>query len=262
MGWHLHADVIVPLILLQAAYLYGLYRLQPLPRWRHPIERSHVVWFTAGLLVIFLAEGTPLHEMSEQYLFSAHMVQHMLITLIAAPMLLLGLPPWLVRPLIAARWRLLTGKLLTHPIVAIALFNGMLALWHVPVLYDAALLNHNLHIFNHVLYFTTALLMWWPVFSPLPELPRLSYPGQMLYLFVQSLVPAILAAMITFSDSVLYHPYMLAPRLWADLAPLDDQRIGGLIMKIIGSIILWTLAGFIFFVWFRQEETEVEKSWD
>ena len=261
MEWHLHLDVLVFLLIAGGAYLWGLARLRPRPVWLHPVEARQVGLFSLGLLVICAAEATPLHELSEHYLFSAHMVQHILITLIAPPLLLAGIPAWLARPLVRRRFVFPVASVLTLPIVAIVLFNGVLALWHVPQLYEATLQNHTIHILNHIMYVATAVLLWWPIFSPLPELPRLGYPLQMLYLFIQSLLPAILASMITFSTDVLYPTYAAAPRLW-DIPPLQDQQIGGLIMKVVGGLILWVLAAVIFFFWFNHEEAEVEKSWD
>lgn len=261
MEWHLHPDVLGILLLIAGLYLYGLNRLQPSPRWLNPIEGRQVALFFSGLFVVYLAEGTPLHELSEHYLFSAHMVQHLLITMIAPPLFMLGTPAWLLRPSLAGPGVLPVLRILTSPIVAIAAFNGVLAFWHVPVLYEATLQDHNIHVLNHFTYVIAAFLMWWPVMGPLPELPRLNYPGQMLYLFVQSLVPAILASIITFSELVIYQTYALAPRVY-DITPLADQQMGGLIMKIVGGVILWSLAIGIFFIWFNQEEREVEKSWD
>jgi len=261
VAWHLHLDVLAILIVLAVAYWYGLNRSQPAPRWLHPIERRPLFVFGLGFLVVFVAEGTALHELSEQYLFSAHMVQHLLLTMVAPPLFMMGTPNWFLKPVLAHRRVLPVARFLTSPIVAIAVFNLTLAFWHVPQLYEAGLQNHNVHILNHIMYVIAAFVMWWPVLSPLPELPRLAYPGQMLYLFVQSLVPAVLASMITFSETVIYPTYAAAPRIW-DLSPLVDQQTGGLLMKIVGSLILWSLVVGIFFVWYNKEEREVEKFWD
>ena len=261
MDWHLHVDVVLLLCLGFAAYLYSLVKLQPAPRWLHPIERRHLAWFGLGVTVIFLAEGTPIHDLSEQYSFSVHMTQHMLIGLVAPPLFLLGIPKWYFTPLLKKRAVLSVAKVLTSPVIGVIGFNAMLAVWHLPSLYEAALQDHNIHILSHALYLGTAFLMWWPIFGSAPELPRLAYPAQMLYLFVQSLVPAVLAAIITFSDEVVYATYANAPQILAWSA-VEDQQIGGLIMKFVGSAIMWGVATVIFFTWFRQEETEVEKSWD
>jgi putative membrane protein len=257
MDWHLHWDVIALILLVEGAYLLAVGPLRG--RFVHAglvrPDPKQVCLFTLGMLTIYVAEGTPIHELSEQYLFSVHMTQHILLVTIAVPLLLLGTPAWLMRP---ALDHPLLGWLMrqaTRPLVALVLFNGTLALWHLPQLYDWALWNHNAHILEHVMFFSTAIFLWWPIFSPLPELPRLSYPLQMLYLFVQSLVPGVIAALITFSDRLIYPTYGAAPRI-TSLTPLADQQLAGLIMKLAGTFALWLLATIIFFIWANREESE------
>lgn len=252
---HVHWDILAQLLLVQGAYLAAVGPLRHRFVWPHlvPFPRGRAVLFSLGMLVIFLAEGTPLHELSEQFLFSAHMSQHLLLTTLAVPLLLLGTPAWLARPLLDHP---LIARLLrfgTRPVIAIVLFNGTLAVWHLPQLYDWALWNHNAHVLEHVMFIGTAILLWWPVFSPLPELPRLSYPLQILYLFVQSLVPAVIAAVITFGDRVMYPTYNAAERI-TSLSPLADQQLAGLIMKTVGTLALWLVATILFFIWAHREE--------
>lgn len=266
MQWTIHFNILLGLIALYGAYLALVGPLRrrfhtPDQIWAEPVESREVLLFSLGIAALLAAEISPLHDLSEQYLFSAHMTQHMLMTMIAAPLLILGTPPWLIRPLIQKPWVLNLARWLTRPIVSIILFNATLAFWHLPALYDAALADHSIHMLEHFAFTATAVLLWWPVLSPLPELPRLNYPLQMLYLFVQSLVPAIIAAFITFSDRVIYPWYAAAPRIW-DISPLTDQQMGGLIMKIVGGFALWIPATIIFFVWFQKDEAEVEKTWE
>ena len=255
MDLHVHWEIAAQLLLLEAVYLLAIGPLRR--RFVYPehvrASRFQAFVFTAGVFVIFLAEATPLHELSEQFLFSAHMVQHLLLISLAVPMMLVGTPPWLLRPLLHHP---LVGPLMrwmARPVVALVLFNGTLAAWHLPQIYDWTLWNHNAHILEHVTFMATALFMWWPVLSPLPELPRLSYPLQMLYLFVQSLGPGVIAALITFADRVIYPTYGAAPRV-TDLSPLADQQMAGLIMKLAGTFVLWFVATVIFFIWASRAE--------
>jgi len=126
----------------------------------------------------------PLHNLSDDYLFSAHMAQHLVLTLLFPPLLLYGAPAEVVRRLVRPVWVRRLAAVATRPLVAATLFTAPIALWHLPVLYEAAVRHHPLHIVQHLVFLATAVLMWWPVLSPVPELPRLSYPGQMLYLFL------------------------------------------------------------------------------
>lgn len=247
--WDLHPTVLVGLVLLGGLYVYlgGL-----------RTERRRVAAFAGSLLVIFVALNGPLHNLSDSYLFSAHMAQHLLLTLLFPPLLLYGTPAWVVRPLLSPGWVTALGRAVTRPVAAAALFTAPIVLWHVPVFYEAALRNHNLHILQHLVFLATAVLMWWPVLSPVPELPRLPYPGQMLYLFLLGIPMSVTGALITLSDTALYPFYAAAPRVWA-LEPVADQQIGGLLMWVPGGLILWlamTVVWFRWSVWEARGEAE------
>ncbi len=234
-----HPTVVLGLVLLGGLYVYlgGL-----------AAPRRRVAAFAGGLLVIFGALNGPLHDLSDSSLFSAHMAQHLLLTLLFPPLLLYGTPAWVVRPLLRPRWVMALGRVVTRPVAAAALFTGPIVLWHVPRFYEAALRHHELHILQHLVFLTTAVLMWWPVLSPVPELPRLPYPGQMLYLFLLGIPMSVTGALITLSGGVLYPFYGAAPRTWG-LSALADQQIGGLLMWVPGGLVLWLAMTVVWFRW-------------
>jgi putative membrane protein len=149
-------------------------------------------------------------------------------------------------------------RTLTRPVLATVVFNGVLLFSHWPAVVDAAVVSEPLHFALHVLIVGSALILWWPIVSPLPEMPPLTPPVQMLYLFVQSLVPMIPASFLTFGQRPLYHVYETFPRVLG-ISALTDQLIAGLIMKIIGGLILWVVIATIFFRWEARERTE---GWD
>jgi putative membrane protein len=242
-SWDLHPSVIIGLVLLGGLYVYlgGL-----------AAPRRKIAAFTGALLVIFAALNGPLHNLSDSYLFSAHMAQHLLLTLLFPPLLLYGTPAWIVRALLRPRWVTGLGRVVTRPLLAAALFTAPIVLWHVPVFYEAALRNHNIHIVQHLVFLATAVLMWWPILSPVPELPRLPYLLQMLYLFLLGIPMSITGALITLSDTVLYPFYAAAPRV-SSWSPLDDQQIGGLLMWVGGGLMLWLVMTVI---WFRYSAGE------
>ncbi len=244
---------------MQAAYIYGAGSMRYRLAGASAVSVRQAASFTLGMFVIYLALNSPIHDLSDRYLFSAHMVQHMLLLWIMPPLVLWGLPDWLLRPAISAPIRLRAAKVLVHPLVCLAVFNGILMVWHLPAVYNGALAHHNLHIFQHICFMGAGILMWWPVLSRLPELPRLPYGGQMLYLFLISLLPAIVGGIISFADSVLYDWYAEAPRLWG-ISPAVDQQIGGLIMKTAGLIVFVIALAAVFFAWAgREEERQRER---
>jgi len=185
-------------------------------------------------------------------------VQHMLFTFVAPPLLIAGTPDWMLRAVLRPRGVFALARVVTRPLVALIVFNGVLLFTHWPAVVEASVGSELLHFALHVTIVASGLVMWWPVMSPLPELPALTPPGQMLYLFLQSLAPTIPASFLTFGREPLYEVYATFPRIWG-LDPLNDQLIAGLTMKIGGGLILWGVIATIFFRWFAQEQRE---GWD
>ena len=265
--WHIHPDALIGLGLFQGAYLLGVGPLRERYGLADKIDSRQVATFTAGVLVIFVALLSPIHELSDHYLFSAHMVQHVLLTLVAPPLLILGLPDWLIRPLLRPNWSFRLARLSTHPLTAFATFNIIFSVWHIPALYNSSVTNHGVHIGEHLLFMVTAVLMWWPIASNMPELPRLSYAFRMAYLFLLSIAQIIVFAPITFAREPLYQFYVSAPRVWG-ISPVVDQQIGAIIMKMGGGLLFLMLLVVIFFRWFnleedrRQAETSERESYD
>ena len=251
--WHPHTEVLVGLAVLEGAYLFGVGPLRERYGLADTVDQRQMATFTAGVLVIFVALLSPIHFLSDGYLFSAHMLQHVLLTLVAPPLLILGTPEWLIRPMLRPDLMFRLARIVTFPVIAFAVFNLTFSIWHIPALYNTSVTNHGVHIGEHILFIATAILMWWPLASMMPELPRLSHPFQMAYLFLLSIAQIILFAPITFSGEPLYEWYVNAPRIWP-ISPLVDQQIGAIIMKMGGAAIFLTLIIVIFFRWFQQEE--------
>ncbi len=243
-----HPSTVIGIVGLAALYEWRAAR----PSTLNPRRR---LWFYSGLTVLFLGLNGWLHDLSDSYLFSAHMVQHLLLALVVAPLLIMGTPGWMLRPALGlpgvgpvARW-------LTKPTHTFAIFNVVMAAWHLPPLYNTAMAHHSVHIVQHLMFLVASVLMWWPVLSPLPELPRLPYPGQMLYLFLMSIPMSIVAVYIAYADSILYPAYSTAPRIWG-LSPMNDQLIGGLIMWIPGGLFFFAIISVVFYRWQQREGVE------
>lgn len=256
--WHPHPDVIAGLALLLGAYLYAVGPLRVRRGLGEPVEPRQIAMFTAGILVILLALTSPLHELSNNYLFSAHMVQHVALTLIAPPLLIAGTPGWALSPVL--RWSAVRvpARVLTHPIVAFAAFNLMFAFWHFPALYLGSVNFHGIHIAEHLLFMATGVMVWWPLRSNSPELPRLSEPLQLVYLLFMSIGQILVFAPITFADRPIYQYYVDAPAIWG-VSDLVDQQVGGLIMKVGGGALFMTLLIVTFLRWFAREEAEGQR---
>lgn len=246
--WDIHASVAIGL-----AALGGLYVFQG--GWR-ALRRKQLA-YGGSLAVLFATLNGPVHNLSDNYLFSAHMVQHMALTMLFPPLFLYGLTPAMVERFLptggvrrAARW-------ITRPIPAALIFLVPITAWHVPRFYEAAMRNHDVHIAQHLTFLTTSVLMWWPVLSPTRELPRASYPAQMLYLFLLGIPLSLVGALITLSERTLYPFYAEAPRVWG-LSPLADQQLGGLIMWVPGGLLFWVAMTVVWFRWSAREGAGAE----
>jgi putative membrane protein len=254
----MHPDVVLLCVFVEAAYLYAVTQLRDMVSDAGRVRRGQVLMFSSGVLAIYLVAGTPVHDIAEQYLLSVHMVQHTVFTLVAAPLLVAGVPVWLWQALLRPRGVLPVARVLTHPIVAFTAFNAVTVLTHMPPIVNYALYHHWFHFAVHAVLVGTAMMMWWPILSNVPELPHISAPLQMAYLFLQSLVPTVVAAFVTFADGAVYEFYEKAPRMWG-LSAESDQQLGGGLMKLIGSLILWGLIAVVFFQWYAREQAEDEE---
>jgi putative membrane protein len=225
----------------------------------HPIERvatrKQVACFVGGLATIWIAADWPIHDLAERYLFSIHMLQHMLISFVAAPLLMIGTPAWLWRWLLQPKPVMAAARFFGRPIVGIIVFNAVIAFTHAPPVVNAAVTHEGEHFLLHLLLFSSAVCMFMPVLNPLIELPRLTYPGRMLYLFVMSLLPTVPASFLTFGHTVLYHHYAVVPRIWG-ISAMTDQLFAGLLMKLGGGAILWGMMSWYFFKWATTEQRE------
>ena len=252
-AWSVHPSVVIGCAAMALLYAWGVRTLRRgrgeerrLPAWR-------VLCFSASLLVLLASLNGPLHDLSDDYLFSAHMLQHLLLQLVWPPLLLAGLPDWLVEPLFRRPVPRRIARILTQPVVAGALFGVTIAAFHVPALYDVMMEDHNMHIAIHLLFMGTALFMWWPVLSPTPLVPRSSPGIQMLYLFLVGIPMQATAAPISLADTPLYTFYADAPRVWG-LTPLQDQQLGGLLMWVPGGLYLWGAISVVFLRWAKTEK--------
>jgi putative membrane protein len=251
-AWHFHPDVWTLIVLLAGAYWLVL-RRETARTGKPSATTGQKVAFAAGVAALFAASDWPIHDLGEGYLYSAHMVQHLLVTLVAAPLLLLGTPSWLIQRLLSPKWLLTIVKTVAKPVPNLFQANAILVLSHWPVVVEGTLRHHELHFVAHAVLLTSALIMWLPVVSPHPEIPRLPPILQMLYLFVQTIVPTIPASFLTLGHGLLYPIYGEFPRLWG-ISAITDQQVAGLIMKIGAGMYLWALIGVIFFRWYADEE--------
>lgn len=257
MGWHAHPDVLVMVVVLVGLYWAGARaggRSTPVKR----VTRAQAILYSSGVAVLYLGAGSPIHDISERYLFSIHMLQHLLFTLVAPPLMLLGTPGWMVEPLLRHPRVRRVAFSLTRMFPAFFIFNAVILVTHLQPVVDLSLRSHWTHFVLHLVLVATALLMWMPIFSPTPQLPRAGDFAQTIYLFVQSLVPATIASFLVFAEKPVYSFYTEAPRRMWGLSVVTDQQIAAVIMKLGGGTLIWGIMAVLFFRWFSREERETQ----
>ena len=217
---------------------------------------AHAFAFGGGVLALLLALATPLDGLGEEYLFSAHMLQHVLIGDIAPILLLLSLTRVILRP-VTRRLVGLERALgrLASPWSGIVLWLGLMYLWHVPALYEAAIENPLLHLVEHASFFTAGVAVWWPLVQPVPMRRRLTGLTTVAYIGIAKFGLAALGLYLTWSQSLLYDHYGGVPRIWG-LSAVDDQNAGGAIMMVEQSLTFVIALAVLFAGMLTQSETD------
>jgi cytochrome c oxidase assembly factor CtaG len=259
-AWSFEPLVVTALMLTAALFLVGFLR-------KGATRIGEGIWFACGWLALVVALVSPVHAWG-RVLFSAHMTQHEVLMLVAAPLLVLG------RPLVVFLWAFPvqwsrrignvgkigwvsgTWRFLTIPLVAWLVHAIALWVWHVPVLFDAVLQNEWVHTLQHISFLASALLFWWALIHG-PQ-GAMGYGAAVLYLFTTSIHSGTLGALLTVAGTVWYPSYIGLTSSWG-LTPLEDQQLGGLIMWIPAGVV-YLIAGLALFVgWLREAELRTAK---
>lgn len=251
--WHPHFDVWAIVFVLGFGYWYAVTRIGPHVTTGPTTTRRKAAAFGTGLLVLWLVSDWPFHDIAEQHLFMFHMVEHMALGLIVPPLLIVGTPEWLARKVLGNDLVLPLLRPLVVPLVAFFLFNITLVGIHWPAVVEVMTTVPIAHFLIHSLLMAVAIVMWLPILSPIPEIPRLSAAPRMAYLFAHSLLPTVPASFLTFGREPLYPVYADAPRLWG-IDAITDQTVAGLIMKLGGGAILWGMITVMWFRWYADEQ--------
>lgn len=260
-GWEAHPDVWLIIGLSAAAYYLLVERVGRLvvPAGSPVVSRRNVAAFSAALALIWIVSDYPIHDLAERYLYSVHMVQHFTYSMLVAPLLVLAAPAWMARHVLERTRTLGLVRFLSRFAPAMVVFNLVLVVTHVPAVVHLALTNGWAHFVIHAVIVATSMVVWMPILSPIPEVPRFSPPIQMAYLFLQSVLPVIPASFLSYGSRPLYHDYERFPRLWG-ISALSDQQFASTIMKVGTGLVLWATIAIVFFKWFAAEESPMRTS--
>ena len=258
--WHNEPYLVGGLIVLGWLYALAVGPFRSRFTTSAPYPTAHAIKFYAALFIFYIAVGSPLDQIGERFLLSAHMIQHQLLIYGSAVLMLLGLPSWLVAPLARPPALRAVLTVLTRPVICAVIYIVTLTAWHAPALYDAALQNKAVHVLEHVMFFGSALFYWWPVLSPSREFPRIGQGAQMIYLLAVTIGMTPLFAFLAFADNILYPTYEYAPRLFANFDPQQDQLLGAAIMKLGGLFVTFIALVIAFYRWYQLSERPTQSS--
>jgi putative membrane protein len=211
--------------------------------------------FLLALLIYYFALGSPLALIGHE-LFSMHMLQMSLFYFVLPPLLLLGIPAYMWRPLLQLPLLRAIGSFFTRPVFTLFFFNGIISLYHVPIVFDTIMRNHSLHYISHALLLFAAFCMWWPIACPVPEYDKVPSLHKLALIFGNGVLLTPACAMITFTDTILFKTYATMSPLIPVMSPLEDQQLGGVIMKIMQEIVYITAIGIVFLQWIRIERVK------
>jgi putative membrane protein len=244
--FQLHIEVWILIAGLVAAWLYTVRVLGPkaAPAGQVMPKRQKRM-FILMITLLWLSSDWPMHDIAEEYLSSVHMVQHFILTYIVPPLALLSTPEWLFRLLIGNGKVYKVVHAMTRPVVGVVVYNLTLLLTHTPQIVNRSAAGGPLHYSIHVLVVVTSLMFWTPVCGPIREW-RMSDGAKMIYLFGTSLIPTIPAGWLTFAEGSVYNHYDTNVRV-GGISVLSDQQAAGGIMKLGGSVYMWTLIIYIYF---------------
>ncbi len=247
LRWNFSPSLVLGIAVLVVAYFYAARRHEQ----TKPDERLttlQISLFVTSVVVLVFALLSPLDALGDDYLFSAHMVQHMLLAVVFPPLFVLSIPSWMIEPLFRKPAARTAAKWIAHPVIAFTLLNADLWLWHAPALYDATLSNETLHIFEHLSFIVFGVIFWLPICGPSRVFPRVAPLVGVLYLFLGCQPMVVLGALLTFAATPFYAPYVSAPRILGS-TPLGDQQLGGLIMWLPTNIPYIIALSIVFIRW-------------
>ncbi|MDQ1395145.1 MAG: putative rane protein [Acidimicrobiaceae bacterium] len=253
-AWHAHPEVWLIMGGSVVLFFLAVRHVGPnhVPEGELVITRRQLASFVSGVAFLWLFADWPVHDLSERYLYSVHMVQHMVFILVAPPLLILGTPQWLQRWILQPKPFDFVARKLCRPVVAAVIFNVAVAVSHAPGWVNFTLEHDSVHFFAHLFIFATAMIMWFPVVNTMPDYPTMGPAVKLVYLFIQSILPNVPVAFLAFSNGVIYTFYARVPRPFP-ISAVEDQQLAAAIMKVGGTFIIWSVMLVVFFSWYRDE---------
>lgn len=274
------SDIWSPLVLIATLLILVLYMGLVGPfRSRfanaEPVSLIRKLMFVVGILLLYFVQGGPVNIMSHM-MFTFHMVMMSVSYIIAPPLIMLGIPSWLWRYLLDRPWLRKMGWIM-HPILTAVLFNILFSLYHVPAVHDYVMLNYGVHVLYYIALFIASIMMWWPIVNPVPGWEYISDVKKMGYIFLNGVLITPACALIIFSTTPMYATYtdmdtwvramgycvspnssslQMGPEFFNWFSALEDQQLGGILMKLVQETMYACILFYVFTIWFRRESKD------
>jgi len=247
--FQLHIEVWLLMAAVAGLGIYVARVIQPkaVAAGHPPISRRQKCWFWSAWALLWIFTDFPIHDVAELRLYSVHMIQHAMLTVVIPPMMLLAIPTWLARLVLGDGLLDRFVRFWSRPIPAIIVYNFLIAISHWAFVVNGSVDSAPLHYTLHALLVMASFLVFMSICGPLPELQS-NPPMKMVTLFLVSIIPTIPAAFLTVAETVLYSAYDQPVRLWG-FDVVRDQQLAGVIMKVITGFYLWGIIAVIFFKW-------------
>ncbi|MFC3884238.1 cytochrome c oxidase assembly factor CtaG [Bacillus songklensis] len=240
-----------------------------------PVETKTKIFFVTSMVLLYVVKGSPIDLLSH-IMFSAHMTQMAVLYLVITPLMILGLPDWLLRYVIDNNVIKPIFSFFTKPLIALLVFNGVFSLYHVPLIFDVMKTNTFFHSLATIVIFIASFFMWWPLLNQFPEHQTLTPIKKVGYIFGDGILLTPACALIIFAKAPLYATYtdpqawvnalalcvspdmlsnlgLIGPEMFNMLPLVEDQQLGGIVMKVIQELVYGTMLAYIFFQWAKQE---------
>ena len=258
LQWHWDPGVLLFLAALSAGYAAGIGPLRRKYNLGEPATRRQKLLFLSAIALLFITLVSPLDALGNNYLFSAHITQVLMLTTFCPPLLLLSLPDWLLNPLFRAGPLRHMTRGMFFLFLATFVFNVNFILWLIPALYNPAVQHAPLHDLQSLIFLFTGIINWWPLITPVRDGPRWSHPIQLLYLFLDGLPLGFVCVILFFINQPAYAVYLNAPHLWG-ISALADFQLGAIILYAPGLLLDIVVLSVIFFRWSARQEEEARR---
>lgn len=272
---------IISTIAVIAIYFFITIKKRHLFKGNQPLSKKEASAFVIGMILLYIVKGSPA-DLLGHILFSVHMAQMALLLMLVPPLLIAGIPVWIWKPLVENRFVQPSFRFFTKPLLALIVFSGLFSIYHIPLIFDIIKQNELYHSLFTLILFISSMFLWWPIMNKLQGEHQVHGLSKIGYIIGSAILITPACALIIFADEPMYATYtdgdawlkamalcvpastlsgltLSGPELFTNMAPVDDQQLGGVIMKIIQEIIYGVLLAMVFFQWYKSEQENADE---